>query len=66
MSDFIPRFDRNSIPCNDGSLRATMKYTHDDVTGIWFGKAEKSLNYKNIKAADISERESSADFGSKE
>ena len=59
MSDFIPRLDRNSILCKDGSSRR--KYIRDDITGIWFWKAEESLNYKKkkkIKAADITGRES--------
>ena len=46
------------------------KYTRDYITGIWFWKAEESLNYKmkrkNIKAADVMRRESSAVVGSKE
>ena len=59
MSDFIPRLDRNSILCRDGSSRR--KYIRDDKTGIWFWKAEESLNYKmkkKNKAADITGRES--------
>ena len=59
MSDFIPRLDRNSILCRDGSSRR--KYIRDDITGIWFWKAEESLNYKmkkKNKAADITGRES--------
>ena len=69
----MPRFDRNSILCKDGSFSGhyEMKYTHDDITGIWFWKAEESLRSfkmrkKNIKAADIRARKSSADVGSKE
>ena len=46
------------------------KYTRDYITGICFLKAEESLNYKmkrkNIKAAGISGRKSSAVVGSKE
>ena len=59
MSDFIPRLDRNSILCRDGSPR--QKYTRYDITGIWLWKAEESLNYKKkkkFKAADITGRES--------
>ena len=48
-----------------------MKYTHDDISGILFWKAEESLRSfkmrkKNIKAADMRGRKSSADDGSKE
>ena len=45
----MPRFDRNSILRKDGSFsHYEMKYTHDDISGIWIWKAGESLNY-NMK-----------------